>query len=37
ISYSEVPHQEVTLPERVFKSDYERKPIPHELYVPKLY
>jgi polyphosphate kinase len=37
IAYSEVPHQEVTLPERVFKSDYQRKPIPQELYVPKLY
>jgi polyphosphate kinase 2 len=37
IPYSEVPHQEVKLPERVFHPDYERKAIAPELYVPKVY
>jgi polyphosphate kinase 2 len=35
--YTEVPHEEVRLPDRVFKTDYVRKPIPQELYVPKVY
>jgi polyphosphate kinase 2 len=37
IPYTEVPQQEITLPERVFKTEYERKPVPAELYVPKVY
>jgi polyphosphate kinase 2 len=37
IPYSEVPHEEVKLPERVFHPDYERKAIAPELYVPKVY
>jgi hypothetical protein len=32
-----VPHEEITLPERVFNPDYEREPLPQELHVPKLY
>jgi polyphosphate kinase 2 len=37
ISYSDVPHEEITLPERVFHTEYERKPLPAEIYVPKVY
>ncbi|WP_295439053.1 polyphosphate kinase 2 [uncultured Thiodictyon sp.] len=37
IPYVPVPHEEVTLPERVFNPDYEREPLPPELHVPKLY
>ncbi len=37
IPYTEVPHEEVTLPERVFNPNYERKVLPPELYVPSKY
>jgi polyphosphate kinase len=37
IPYNEVPHDPVTLPERVFNSNYERKTLPDELYVPEVY
>ena len=37
IDYTEVPHDDVKLPERVFNPDYERKVLPEELYVPKKY
>jgi polyphosphate kinase len=37
IPYTEVPHDEVTLPERVFNPNYERKVLPPELYVPSKY
>lgn len=37
IPYYEVPHEKVTLPERVFNPDYERRVLPDELYVPKVY
>lgn len=37
INYYEIPHEKVTLPERVFKPDYERRVLPDELYVPKIY
>ena len=37
IDYHEIPHKKVTLPERVFKPDYERRVLPDELYVPKIY
>jgi polyphosphate kinase 2 len=37
IPYTEVPHEEVTLPERVHYPDYERKALPAEWYVPKVY
>jgi polyphosphate kinase len=37
IPYSEVPHQPVALPERVFNPDYERATLPRELYVPDRY
>jgi polyphosphate kinase len=37
IPYADVPHEEVALPERVFSTEYERKTLPTELYVPKMY
>ena len=37
IPYAEVPHDEITLPERVFNPDYERAVLPSELYVPSKY
>lgn len=35
--YEEVPHEEITLPDRVFNPDYERAILPPELYVPRKY
>jgi polyphosphate kinase len=35
--YEEVPHEEITLPDRVFDPNYERKTLPDELYVPEKY
>ena len=35
IPYSDVPHEDVSLPERVFNPDYERKVLPEKLYVPQ--
>jgi polyphosphate kinase 2 (PPK2 family) len=37
IPYAEVPHEEITLPERMFNPDYERRVLPDELYVPSRY
>lgn len=37
VPYAEVPHDEVSLPERVFNPDYEREVLPHDLYVPQRY
>jgi polyphosphate kinase 2 len=37
VPYGEVPHEPIALPERVFNPDYERKVLPDELYVPKVY
>ena len=37
IPYAEVPHEEVSLPNRVFNPDYEREVLPHDLYVPQKY
>lgn len=37
VPYEEVPHPPLTLPERVFSSDYERQVLPDELYVPEVY
>ena len=37
IPYTEVVHEHVDLPERVFNPNYERKDLPAELYVPKVY
>lgn len=35
--YENVPHETVTLPERIFNEKYERKTLPKKLYVPKAY
>lgn len=37
IPYEEVPHEQVTLPEREFNPDYERAVLPKNLYVPEKY
>ena len=37
IPYTEVPQEEVELPERVFNPDYERSVLPPDLYVPSKY
>ncbi|WP_295588242.1 polyphosphate kinase 2 [uncultured Lamprocystis sp.] len=37
IPYEDVPHEEITLPERVFNPDYERAVLPPELQVPNRY
>ena len=35
--YEDVPHEDITLPDRVFNPDYERAVLPPELYVPQKY
>nr|WP_315465831.1 polyphosphate kinase 2 [uncultured Rhodoferax sp.] len=35
--YEEIPHPPVELPERVRHADYERHPVPAEMYVPEIY
>ena len=37
IDYHDIPHKKVALSERVFKPNYERRVLPDELYVPKIY
>jgi polyphosphate kinase 2 len=37
IPYTDVPHDSVALPERVFDPNYERKKLPREWYVPNVY
>lgn len=37
VPYGEVPHEPITLPDRIFNPDYERKVLPDELYVPQVY
>ena len=37
VPYSDVPQEEIALPDRVFNPDYERKVLPPELYVPERY
>ncbi len=37
VPYEEIPHEQITLPDRVFNPDYERKILPDELYVPQVY
>jgi len=37
IPYEDVPYEKVQLPERVFNPDYDRKTLPPELYVPKVF
>ncbi|RPE71017.1 polyphosphate kinase 2 [Pacificibacter maritimus] len=35
--YTDVPHDEIALPERVYNKDYERAVLPRDLYVPSKY
>jgi polyphosphate kinase 2 len=37
IPYHEVPHEPISLPDRVFNPDYDRATLPAELYVPSRY
>ncbi|MFO1070690.1 MAG: polyphosphate kinase 2 [Geminicoccaceae bacterium] len=37
VPYEDVPHEPITLPDRVFNPDYERKVLPDELYVPEVF
>ncbi|WP_287959237.1 polyphosphate kinase 2 [Filomicrobium sp.] len=37
IPYEDVPTDKVQLPERIFNPDYDRKTLPPELYVPKIF
>ena len=37
VPYAPVPHQEITLPDRVFDPNYERRTLPAELFVPQKY
>jgi len=37
VPYTEVPHEDIVLPERVFDPNYERKTLPEHLYVPDNY
>jgi len=37
VPYQEVPHESVSLPDRVFDPEYEREVLPSELYVPAKY
>ena len=37
IPYEPVPHEEITLPNRVFNPEYERETLPRDLYVPQKY
>ncbi|TVQ53564.1 MAG: polyphosphate kinase 2 [Rhodobacteraceae bacterium] len=37
VPYEEVPHEKVTLPERVYDPNYERRTLPDALYVPDRY
>jgi polyphosphate kinase 2 len=37
IPYTDVPHEEIALPDRVFNPEYERKVLPPDLYVPQKY
>lgn len=37
VPYTDVPHEEISLPERVFNPDYERDTLSRDLYVPQKY
>ena len=37
VPYTDVPYEDVNLPDRVFHEDYERQTLPDELYVDKIY
>lgn len=37
IPYTEVPHEKIQLPQRVFKEDYERRVLSNDLYIPQVF
>jgi hypothetical protein len=37
VPYKPVGHEDITLPDRVYNSDYERRVLPDDLYVPSKY
>ena len=37
VPYTDVPHEGIVLPDRVFNPDYEREVLPRDLYVPEKY
>jgi hypothetical protein len=37
IPYQDVPHEPVTLPDRVHNPNYTRLPLPKDMYVPNIY
>ena len=37
VPYSEIEHEPVTLPTRIYHDDYSRNPIPADMYIPSLY
>ena len=37
IPYTDIAHEPISLPDRVFNPDYERDTLPRELYVPEKY
>lgn len=37
VPYEEVPHEQITLPDRVFNPEYERKVLSKKLYVPEIF
>jgi polyphosphate kinase 2 len=37
IPYKDIPNENVSLPDRVFNPNYERRVLPKKLYVPKIY
>jgi polyphosphate kinase 2 len=37
VPYTDVPHDPIALPDRVFDPSYERKRLPREMYVPNVY
>jgi polyphosphate kinase 2 len=37
VPYAEVPHDPVTLPDRIHSPDYARTPLPKQMYVPTVY
>lgn len=37
VPYEAVPHEEISLPDRVYNKEYERRTLPDELFVPERY
>ena len=37
LPYSEIEREPILLPDRVHNSDYDRRPVPDQMYVPTVY